>query len=305
MCCYNGLEGRKVVWKSGESQASDWILPQELKKSGRLLHILFRRNERGCGVAWDEFMGKRDILGMLTGGERGWTRDEKVLQGKFDLSPISVKINGRPVKLGRKTFQEYRSGAVWSASIGELFRDQLAKEIYFPVLGSEGLDVSGLTMQVPVQTQNPTWVELSTQTADRGDGLLPKAKMVPLRSDGSRLGPVTFGTPISCGLWAAVFYRQKDSLLSKAPGTRLILVDDGFLIYDQTVARTSSLGGSGSGVVIASARGLTKDLSTLQLVDNEALRNRMRAASQLLSRLAEGLLDQAAEAGRSLLQGNG
>ncbi len=90
--------------------------------------------------------------------------------------------------------------------------------------------------------------------------------------------------------------------MSKAPGTRLILIDDGFLIFDQTVSRTSPLGGSGSGVVITSAKGLTKDLSTLQLVENDALRNRIRSASQLLALLAEGLLDQAAEAGKSLLR---
>ncbi len=168
MCCHNGLEGQKVVWKSDDSQTSGWTPPKDLKTSGRLMSIKFQRNDRGCNEASNEFIGKRDIFGMLTGAESGWTRDEKVLQGKFELSPIPLKINGRSVRPGRKTFQNYRSGAVWSASIGELFRDQLAKELYFPGLGSEGPELRGLTVQVPVQTQNPTWVELATKAADSG-----------------------------------------------------------------------------------------------------------------------------------------
>lgn len=278
---FDGTHGQKVVWKFGETQTSSWT-PPEKDSEGRLLYLKFSRNQKGRSQAIDDFIGKRDIFGMLSGDESGWTRDEKELHQKFDLAAMPIQINKHAIRCGAKSFGDYHKSA-WSFT-GIFGPESFAQELFFP--GSS-------LIKVPIQSSKPQIVELKS-------GQIGASQMLAHRP-GTKPRRAAVGTVVSCHLWVGAFRRQKDGLFNKVPGLRLILVDDGFLIYDQTFARDSPFGGSGSGVVIASAQGLSKDLSSLQLIDNEALDERIRAASQLLSLLVENRLDQAAEAGSNLL----
>jgi hypothetical protein len=277
---FDGTCGQKVVWKSGETQTSSWTPPQGAE--GSLLYLQFNRNKKGRAQAIDDFIGKRDIFGMLSGDESGWTRDEKILHQKFDLAAMPIQINGHGIRCGFKSLSDYNKSG-WTFT-GLFAQESFAQELFFP--GSS-------LLRVPVQSSKPCMVELkSGQVA---------AKQMLTQRPGSKARKAAVGTVVSCHLWAGAFRRQKDGLFNKVPGLRLILVDDGFLVFDQTFGRGSSFGVSGSGVVIASAEGLRKDLSSLQLIDSEAFHERIRAAAKLLSLLAENQFDLAAEAGSNLL----
>lgn len=278
---FDGTNGQKVVWKSGETQISSWT-PPDHGSEGRLLYLKFSRNHKGRSHAIEDFLSKRSVLGMLSGDESGWTRDEKVLHREFDLAAMPIQINGHDLRWGAKTFSEYnKSGWPFTGLFAE---ESFAQELFFP--GSS-------LLKVPVQSAKP-------YVAERRSGRFG-AKSMHSQRPGSKPRKAAAGTVVSCHLWAGAFHKQKDGLFNKIPGLRLILVDDGFLVYDQTFERDSLLAGSASGVVIASAEGLNKDFSSLQLIDNEALQERIRAASQLLSLLVENQFDQAAEAGSNLL----
>lgn len=278
---FDGTHGQKVVWKYGETQTSSWT-PPEKGSEGRLLCVKFSRNQKGRSQAIDDFIGKRDIFGMLSGGESGWTRDEKVLHHKFDLAAMPIEINRHALRCGAKSFSDYNKSA-WTFN-GLFGPESFAQELFFP--GSS-------LIKVPIQSSKP-------QIVEQKSGQIVASQMLAHRP-GTKPRKAAIGTVVSCHLWAGAFKRQNDGLFNKVPGLRLILVDDGFLIYDQIFGRGSSFGVSGSGVVIASAEGLCKDLSSLQLIDNEALHERIRAAAQLLSQVVEGRLEQACVAGSKLL----
>ena len=78
---------------------------------------------------------------------------------------------------------------------------------------------------------------------------------------------------------------------------RLILVDDGMILLDQQFPASG-----GGGIVIAPATGLAKDLSSLKLVDNSDLDQRIMKCEDLLSLVARNKVKEASAAGLALVR---
>lgn len=281
-------QGQKVVWKSGNSEVSQWSPPTQWNGSGGL-YLRFSRNPDSRSQAIYDVFGTRDFIGMITGAESGWTRDEKVLHEKFDLCPIPVRVNGRLINCSQKSFSDYYDGRLWvSGFSGLLLMDSFSQELHF----SSGPEQRQAAMQVRVKSSLPQTVQLEPTVTVRKMVIDRKGRSGRLASPGDLS---------SCTLWAGLLERQRRGFLREAPGTRVMLIDDGFLIFDQTFDLNSVYGGSGSGVVVASAQGLQKDLSTLQLVENEALFDKVRCATQLMANLAKGDLERAIQDGLALI----